>query len=152
MFSGDFHQLRAVGCNSNGLLYEGVMNGLFEGSINTAIILEDSNCFDKDLWFGELLKRLWLCKMTEEDIELMTTRVVGTNGLSLPEDTTDADTCYACPMNKERNAIPASIFKNIFVVGLFLLWIVLRCRQIIQSSLRLIYKAVTQTTIWGKQE
>ena len=76
VFSGDFHQLRPVGCNSNGVFYEGVMNGLFEGSINTAIILEDSHRFDNDLGFREFFKRLWLGKMTEEDIDLLNTELL----------------------------------------------------------------------------
>ena len=58
-FSGDFHQLRPVGCEDHGILYEGVMNGMFEGSINTAIFLEDSHRFNDDPAYGRLLKRIW---------------------------------------------------------------------------------------------
>ena len=43
VFSADFHQLKLVRCESHGILYESVMNGLFEGNINTAIILENSH-------------------------------------------------------------------------------------------------------------
>jgi hypothetical protein len=31
VFTGDFHQLRPVACEEEGTLYEGAMNGLFEG-------------------------------------------------------------------------------------------------------------------------
>ena len=95
------------------------MNSLFEGSINTAIILETSHRFDKDLAFGALLKRLWHGELTEEDIVLINTRVVGTNGLILPQDTTDVDTCYTCPFNKQRNAISGGVFQQHLRSGLF---------------------------------
>ena len=49
------------------------MNGLFEGSINTAIILEDSHRFDEDPDFGELLKRLWKGELKKEDIKMLNT-------------------------------------------------------------------------------
>ena len=55
VFSGDFHQLRPIKCDAHGVFYKGVTNGLFEGSINTAIILENSHRFDEDLHFGNLL-------------------------------------------------------------------------------------------------
>jgi hypothetical protein len=48
VFSGDFHQLRPVKCESHGILYEGIINGLFEGSITTAIFLETSHRFDEE--------------------------------------------------------------------------------------------------------
>ena len=112
VFSGDFHQLRPVKCESHGILYEGVMNGLFEGSINIAIILETSHRFDKDPAFGALLKCLWKGEMTEDDIELLNTRVLGQNNTVLPEDTNDAATCYACPLNKQRNVVSAGLSKT----------------------------------------
>ena len=56
VFSDDFHQLRPVGCEDHGILYEGFMNGLFKGSINTAIFLEDSHQFNDDPAYGRLLK------------------------------------------------------------------------------------------------
>ena len=49
--------------------------------------------------------------MRQEDVELINTRVVGKNGVTLPEDENDVDTCYACPFNKQRNAISAGIFQ-----------------------------------------
>ena len=64
--SGNFHQLRPVRCESHGILDEGVMNGLFEGSINTAIILETSHRFYEDPAFGALIKQSWQGELTEE--------------------------------------------------------------------------------------
>lgn len=120
VFSGDFHQLRPVRCESHGVLYEGILNGLFEGSINTAVILEDSHRFDEDLAYGELLTHFWNGEVTLEDIEMLNTRVVGQNGVTLPDDDSiDADTCYACPFNKQRNASSAGIFQEHLRSGLF---------------------------------
>ena len=56
LLSGDFHQLKSVRCETHGILYGGVMNGLFEGNINAAFILENSHRFDQKPAFGALLK------------------------------------------------------------------------------------------------
>ena len=37
----------------------------------------------------------------------------------MPQDTTDADTCYACPFNKQRNAISGGVFQQHLRSGLF---------------------------------
>jgi hypothetical protein len=104
--------LRPVACEKDGILYEGVKNGLFEGSINAAISLETSHRFDEDPEYGALLKRLWKGEFTKEDVDLLNTCVVGTNGLTLPEMDEDSDIAYACPLNKQRNAVSASVFKD----------------------------------------
>ena len=57
--------------------------------------------------------------MTEDDIELLNIRVLGQNDVVLPEDTNDAGTCYACPFNKQRNAVSAGIFQDHLCSGLF---------------------------------
>ena len=64
-------------CESHGILYEGIMNGLFEGSINTAVFLENGHSFNEDPEFGALLKRVWKGEVTAKDIEVLSTRVVG---------------------------------------------------------------------------
>jgi hypothetical protein len=112
VFSGDFHQLHPVGCEKDGILYEGVKNGLFEGSINPSISLEISHRFDEDPEYGELLRRLRNGEITKADIDLLNTRVVGRNGLRLPTTDEESDIAYACPFNKQRNSIAASIFKD----------------------------------------
>lgn len=120
VFSGDFHQLKPVAKGFGSMLYEGLKSGLFESSINVAIILEESHRFDADPEYGELLKRLWKGEMTKDDVDLINQRVVGTNGLTLPDVTDDSDITYACPHNNERNAISASIFKQMICKsGLF---------------------------------
>ena len=59
------------------------MNGLFEASINVAIVLEKSHQFDEDPAFGELLKRMWKGDMTREDVDSINTQVVGGNGVTI---------------------------------------------------------------------
>ena len=81
--------------------------------------MEDSHRFDEDPEYGELMKRIWRGEVTEEDIEMINSRRVGKNGVTLPEDGEDADTCYACPFNKQRNATSAGIFREHLRSGLF---------------------------------
>ena len=66
VFPSNFYQERPVKCESHGILYYSVMNGLFEGSINTAIILETSHRFYEDPAFGALIKQSWQGELTEE--------------------------------------------------------------------------------------
>ena len=95
------------------------MNGLFEGSINPAIFLENSHRFHDDPDYGELLKRCWLGKLTEEDIDTLNSRLVGQNGVCVPKDGPDADIRYVCPFNKQQNAASAGIFKDHILSGEF---------------------------------
>ena len=77
VYSGDFHQLRPVNCEKEGILYAGILNGIFEGRINVAIILEDSHQFYEDPEYGACMKRLWKGDWTEMDIDYINTREVG---------------------------------------------------------------------------
>ena len=90
------------------------MKGLFEGSIQTAIFLEESHTFDKDPTYGELLKWLWMGETTEDDVNMLNKRIVGKNGVTLPEDSVNADTCYAYPFIKKRNTVSAGILNDLF--------------------------------------
>ena len=65
------------------------------------------------------MKRFWLGKLTEEDIDTLNSRLVGQNGVGLPEDSPDADTRYACPFNKQQNAASAGIFQDHLLSGEF---------------------------------
>ena len=73
VFSGDFHQFWPIKCESHGILYKGVMNGLFEGSINTAIFLEISHRFIEDPEYGTFMRQLWKGEITNEDIDKLST-------------------------------------------------------------------------------
>ena len=46
---------------------------------------------------------------TREDREYINTRLIGKNDVTLPSV---PDVCYACPTNKECNAITAGVFRN----------------------------------------
>ena len=54
-----------------------ILNGIFEGRINVAIILENSHRFDEDPEYGACMKRLWKGDWTETDIDYINTREVG---------------------------------------------------------------------------
>jgi hypothetical protein len=113
VFSGDFHQLKPVlNSGTDRVLYDRATNGFFLGSINSAIILEESHRFDDDPEYGNVMKRFWGGTPTVEDIDYINTRLVGKPGVELPSDSIDGDITYACPFNKQRNSISAGIFSN----------------------------------------
>ena len=91
------------------------MKGLFEGSIQTAIFLEKNHTFNKDPTYGELLKWLWTGETTEDDVNMLNKRIVGKNGLTLSEDSANADMCYAYPFNKKRNSFSAGTFQDLLL-------------------------------------
>ena len=47
--------------------------------------------------------------ITPELIDEINERWIGHHGVKLPEE---GDICYACPSNKQRNAVSSSIFKK----------------------------------------
>ena len=53
VFLGSFYEVRPVKCKRHGVSYEGVVNGLFEGQMNSAIVLDTSHRFDGDPAYGE---------------------------------------------------------------------------------------------------
>ena len=115
VFAGDFHQCIAIGVSkSEGQLYstQGKASKLWSKVLNVAIILENTHRFQKDPEYGELLTRMWNGTDTIEDRKKINERVLGKNGLTLPDIKSDADTVYACPRNVERNAITAGIFRE----------------------------------------
>jgi len=54
---------------------------------------------------------MWTGELSKKDREIINTRVIGKNGLELP-NACDGDVCYACPTNVERNAISAPSFEK----------------------------------------
>ena len=110
VFSGDFHQLLPI-CKIEDILYSSSPGAMFwENSINCVIFLENSHRFKDDPEYGEILGRMRMGKDTKEDREKINSRVLGTNGVQLPNE---SDVCYACPTNKERNGIKAGVFKKL---------------------------------------
>ena len=112
IFAGDFRQLEPTKSEDSDLLFSSKSSGHWENCINTIIILDNNHRFKEDPEYGELLKRMWNGDLTRQDRELINTRVIGKNGLTLPPSFKGKDVCYACPTNVERNAISASNFRN----------------------------------------
>ena len=109
IFCGDFWQLPPVKVKENQLLYTN--SGLWENSINVAIILNNSHRFKDDPEFGEILKRMWDGSFTREDCNKINQRVLGSK-VQLPKVDVDADISYACWKNSERVSIHASTFQK----------------------------------------
>ena len=63
-------------CESRGILYEGIVNDFFEGSIKTTVFLENSHRFNENPEFGALLRRVWKGEVTAKHIEVLNTRVL----------------------------------------------------------------------------
>ena len=111
VFLWNFQQLKPIQATNEHLLWHPASKGFFEKFINCAIVLDGMHQFKDDIQYGKLLKRLCNGTLTEEDINLLNTRVLGRNGLKLPK-TLLGDTCYATPTNKERNSISAGIVEQ----------------------------------------
>ena len=109
IFSGDFRQIPPVRVPPNEILY--CNPGLWENSINVAIMLENSHRFKGDDIFCQILKRMWDGEFTESDINVINERLV-TKDLKLPEVNINDDISYACSKNEERTALHASIFQK----------------------------------------
>ena len=79
--------------------------------MNCIIFLDNGHRFKDDPGYGAMLKQMWFGDLTKRDRERINTRVIGSNGITLPS-TFDGDACYACPTNKERNSISSGNFKR----------------------------------------
>lgn len=113
VFSGDFHQLKPViNSSMDKVLYDAATCGFFLSTINRAIILEESHRFDEDPEYGAVMRRIWQGNLTEDDIDYINQRLVGTNGVELPTVEKDDDLTYACPYNKQRNSVTNGIFER----------------------------------------
>ena len=108
IFCGDFRQLPPVGAKSDQLLYHPLSSRLLESNLNCVIILKGMHRFKDDIRYGELLRRLMRDELTDADFRLLNTRVIGRNGLKVP-DQFDGDGCYAASRNKTRSGISAAL-------------------------------------------
>ena len=116
IFAGDFRQLEPSGSDESDLLFSSKSSQHFENCINAYIILSNNHRFKECPEYGKLLKRMWRGDLTKKDRELINTRVIGENGLTLPSSFGNKDACYASPTNKERNAISAGNFGKHVIV------------------------------------
>ena len=112
IFGGDFRQLQN-NTEKKQLLYSRDSQRKFETNLNGIIILDNEHRFKNDKEFGRLLKRFWAGDLTREDRDLINSRKVNGTTVKIPDILScKEDWSYACPYNKERNAITASIFKK----------------------------------------
>ena len=109
IFAGDFRQIPPVGADSCRLLYKS--QGLWENSINVAIVLENSHRFSDDPKYGEVLMRMWKGSATKEDFDVINSRLIGAK-CAVPHVEYESDLAYACPYNMQRSAIQASMFQR----------------------------------------
>jgi len=111
VFAGDFRQLEPSGISENKLLFSRMSSQYWSNSINVVIILDNEHRFKSDPPFGKMMKDMWKNDLSAKDRRRLNTRVVGKNNLTLPS-TFEGDAAYACPTNKERNAISAANFRR----------------------------------------
>lgn len=109
IFSGDFRQIPPVKKDDDELIYRNP--GLWENSINCAIMLENSHRFKDDPEFGEILKRMWKGDFTKEDIDRVNSRLIGKD-LAIPSVGKTSDIAYACFTNDERAALNSATFQR----------------------------------------
>ena len=107
VLAGDFHQLCPV---SGQPVYKNSWSECWHGSVNVCIFLKNDHRFKDDPRFGKLLSRIRVGEATKEDIHEINKRWLGNQDIELPSDN---DVCYACPTNKDRNAISTKIFSNL---------------------------------------
>ncbi len=112
IFAGDFRQLEPSGSTDKDLLFSKLSSGIFENNLNAVIFLDNAHRFKEDPEYGAMLKRMWFDDLSKKDRERLNTRVIGRNGVQLPSSFDGVDVSFACPTNRERNAIHASHFKQ----------------------------------------
>ena len=112
IFAGDFRQLEPSGAADKDLLFSRQSSGIFENNLNTIIFLDNAHRFKDDPEYGKMLKEMWFDDLSKKYRERINTRVIGKDGLKLPESLEGIDICCACPTNRERNAFNAANFKQ----------------------------------------
>ena len=111
MFCGDFRHLEPSASSENNLLFSRQSSNLWNDSINVIIILNNEHCYKDDPGYGRIMKEMWHGDLSKKNWKLFNTRVVGKNNL-VPPSTFSGGVCYACPSNRERNAISAGNFER----------------------------------------
>ena len=109
--SGDFFQLNPV--RQKIPLYAQECNALWRG-INRVVFLNRDHRYKHDPEWGKLLGRLRLGLMTDDDFEVINSRLVS-KSLLLPtiEELQGRQISYACSTNKERNIYSDKCFLEI---------------------------------------
>lgn len=84
IFAGDFRQLEPVGSTESDLMFSSLSSNHWDNCINAIIILDNAHRFTADPIYGQMLKRMWDGELSEADRNLINSRVIGYNGLTLP--------------------------------------------------------------------
>jgi hypothetical protein len=80
--------------------------------LNGVIILDNDHSFKDNPEFGKLLKRFWRGELTHKDRNTITKQVIMRTDVDQPKNISpNVDWSYACPTNREHNAISAGVFK-----------------------------------------
>ena len=111
VFARDFRQLEPSASSEYNLLFASLSRSLWNNSINVILILNNQHRYKADPKYGLTMKEMWHGDLSKKNRKLFNTRVVGQNNLKLPSTFT-GDACYACPYNRERNAISAGNFER----------------------------------------
>ena len=108
IFIGDFMQLPPV---SGSPIYNDFEDIHWHGTLNACIFLDQGNHrFKEDDEWGEILKRVQIGSVTEEDIMKLNSRVVPKVQLPSSVDCNLLEISYACYTNKRRNRVTNECF------------------------------------------
>ena len=81
--------------------------------LNAVRILKSDHRFKEDPQHGQLLQHMWAGDLSTKDHTWLNERVIGSEQVPvLPGEFSDLDAVFACPKNKERNAISAGKIKR----------------------------------------
>ncbi len=84
IFTGDFCQLEPICLKESDLMFLSLSSMFWQRIINAIIFLDNDHHFKEDPEHGKFLKRLWEGDLTRQDIERISTRVIGQDGPELP--------------------------------------------------------------------
>lgn len=102
-----FCQFEPVMSTSKHLLFSlNPCESTFENIINATIFLNNKHCFKHDPEWGDLLKHFWMKGLTKKRKDLINSRVVGNDGVTidrLHED--NANICYASATHVMQGSI-----------------------------------------------
>ena len=129
IFCGDMRQLQPA--NGYMRIYDEEFPE-FHGSVNCYLELNGMHIFSGDMAWGKLLSRFCNGELTSDDVDLLNTRVVDQNNLSLP-----VDLRYACFKNIDRVSINTWLFLSHVQSAPDTAYIKKNCILILSSNLQI---------------
>lgn len=110
VFAGDFRQIQPRTSEDN-LIFSRSSSNLWINSINNILILNNEHRFKEDPEWGKMMTKMWEDDLTRKNKKTLNTRKIKHGGVTLPTKF-DGEGSFACPINKERNAIHAANFRR----------------------------------------